>query len=145
MKKLCRFCSEPICNPRAYRMTYCSVTCADSSRRGQGVKGSYVKLNGVHEHRVVAASMLGRPLLPGEIVHHRDGNKKNNDPSNLEVMTQSEHAARHSTGRTHRWERCKFGHPFVESNVLVTSKGFRRCKLCTREYAAAYREMKKHE
>ena len=29
------------------------------------------------------------------IVHHIDGNKRNNDPSNLAVMTQSEHCRIH--------------------------------------------------
>ena len=44
-------------------------------------------------HRQVAAEMLGRPLLPGEIVHHRDGDSANNDPSNLIVLpSQSYHA-----------------------------------------------------
>lgn len=39
--------------------------------------------------------MLGRKLKKGEIVHHKDGNKKNNDPKNLQVMTQSEHCKVH--------------------------------------------------
>lgn len=56
---------------------------------------SYLKLHGRHEHRVVAEQMLGRPLKKGEIVHHKDGNKHNNDPSNLEVMTQSDHIKEH--------------------------------------------------
>lgn len=56
---------------------------------------SYLKLHGRHEHRRVAESMLGRPLKRGEIVHHKDGDKHNNSPENLEVMTQSEHIKAH--------------------------------------------------
>lgn len=46
-------------------------------------------------HRVVAEQKLGRPLVAGEIVHHIDGNKRNNAPENLQVMTQSKHAQIH--------------------------------------------------
>ena len=56
---------------------------------------TYRKRHGRHEHRVVAEEMLGRPLKRNEIVHHIDGNKHNNDPSNLRVMTQSEHVRLH--------------------------------------------------
>lgn len=48
------------------------------------------------EHRVVMERQLGRPLREDEIVHHIDENKSNNDPSNLEVMSQSEHARLHA-------------------------------------------------
>ena len=40
---------------------------------------------------------LGRPLEKGEIVHHKDEDKKNNKPSNLELMaSQSQHAKHHA-------------------------------------------------
>jgi hypothetical protein len=37
------------------------------------------------EHRLVMAEILGRPLAPDEVVHHKDGNRLNNDPTNLEL------------------------------------------------------------
>lgn len=65
------------------------------SKRKRGSGKGYTKIDGRHKHRVVAEEMLGRPLAPGEIVHHKDGDKRNNEPDNLEVMTQSEHIREH--------------------------------------------------
>lgn len=72
-----------------------------SLERYTGSRANYIKLMGRHMHRAVAEQMLGRPLQKGEIVHHRDGDKWNNDPSNLEVMTQAEHARIHCHIRWH--------------------------------------------
>lgn len=49
----------------------------------------------LYEHRLVMEEQLGRPLLSSEIVHHIDGKKSNNDPSNLMLMTRSTHIKEH--------------------------------------------------
>ena len=70
------------------------------SRLGRGEGVTYTKTYGRHTHRVVAEQMLGRPLLKGEVVHHIDGNKRNNHPDNLMVFpSQSEHVRWHASHR----------------------------------------------
>ena len=68
-------------------------TFSGESRRRSGV--GYVKLHQRHEHRVIAEKLVGRPLLSSEVVHHKDGNKQNNHPDNLEVLTRAEHLRVH--------------------------------------------------
>jgi hypothetical protein len=50
-----------------------------------------------YEHRIVAEQKLGRTLNPGEVVHHIDGNRQNNDLSNIEVWpSNADHLRQHS-------------------------------------------------
>lgn len=50
----------------------------------------------VRLHRYIASITLGRWLTSEEHVHHIDGNRLNNKPENLEVMSNSEHMRLHS-------------------------------------------------
>ena len=50
-------------------------------------------------HRHVASVSIGRWLLGDEVVHHIDRDKTNNNPSNLSVMSSSEHAILHTRVR----------------------------------------------
>lgn len=51
----------------------------------------------VYTHMLVAEKILGRFLLPEEVVHHKDLNKLNNDPNNIMVFaTNSDHARFHA-------------------------------------------------
>lgn len=87
-----------------YANRWCSRRCYDADRREN--RTSYPKVGARHEHRVVAERMLGRPLRPGEVVHHRDGDKQNNAEENIEVLSgQSEHVKLHRPSRWRHRER----------------------------------------
>lgn len=72
---------------------FCSMTCRRAFMSTNSA--NYLRVGRKYVHRLVAEQKLGRPLLPGETVHHIDGDKLNNDPSNIAVLTShSEHMKR---------------------------------------------------
>lgn len=107
---ICVVCSTPF-SVRPSRVKkgakYCSYPCHQigEGRKGGAVRGeqvkalsegkAYTKTRGRHTHRRAAEHKIGRPLHPGEIVHHLDGDKLNNHPDNLVVMSQADHVRLH--------------------------------------------------
>ena len=106
------------CNKDFYttRNEFCSQKCARIYKKehynhkiymenGYAVRyiDGYNKKGNVKEHRYIMEQYLGRKLNNNEIVHHKDGNKLNNNIDNLEVMLRGEHS------RMHRKEEIKKG------------------------------------
>ena len=58
----------------------------------------YPKRNGIREHRFVWQEANGS-ILPGSVIHHRNGDITDNRLDNLELMTATEHQHHHHLGK----------------------------------------------
>lgn len=73
----------------------------------------------VHYHRHVASISVGRWLNSDEHVHHIDGNKLNNNTSNLEVLSNTEHSKKHNpTGEYTSEDRSIAEYTCVTCNIV---------------------------
>ena len=118
----CEYCQEPIwkeMRPKIRKYRFCGKKCKGQSLQagnrspnwGGGTKRDvhgYTELycpgvpganmsGYIREHRLIAQGMLARPLQHSEVVHHKDGDRANNHPTNLEVCSRGDHIRTHLT------------------------------------------------
>lgn len=74
-------------------LSFCSRKCFKAYKDKNAVW--YKKRGKIHEHRLVAEQAIGRKLKQTEVVHHIDGNRRNNKPKNLQVISREEHGRIH--------------------------------------------------
>lgn len=99
----CEICKVTFERPHGKLRRYCSRSCAMKGRVRDGQvrihpDGAQIKhANGyvlekragewVMQHRLVMEGVIGRPLMDGERVHHKNGKRDDNRPDNLELWT----------------------------------------------------------
>lgn len=122
----CAVCGAPLSRPPAHlarlkRSPTCSPACRAAGMAGQGHwhwrGGRYIDGQGYRriwtpdgyqlEHRVVMERRIGRPLAPHETVHHRNGDRLDNRPQNLELCVNvGDHSLAHHVDRDARGRFC---------------------------------------
>jgi hypothetical protein len=129
----CPICKHAF-KPKRKEQVFCSVTCRQKNngagRNGQKTgpqskqyaarlsKDGYLRMysgkhpyaNGrkeIHWHVMVMEEHIGRPLRPGECVHHINGIKTDNRLENLALMTHADHSKMHTTELSKARQRIK--------------------------------------
>ena len=100
---------EPDSRVKATGGGYYYVSIVDDDGKpdsSHGLKLSDRKKRYLYEHVAKMELHLGRYLEKGEQVDHKDGDKSNNDMSNLELVTLGDHQRDHSNNRgNHFWNK----------------------------------------
>lgn len=88
------------------------------------------KAGKVYEHRYVMSKHLGRWLTTDEVVHHKDGNKTNNNIKNLELTNHKEHGILHAieNGCVYSTKTCQYCN---KQFTITESKHSKSQKFCS--------------
>lgn len=110
---VCENCGDRFINKE--RLTrFCTLRCSMLARYPDRIVSKHdgyvyvrpdAKTPRMAEHRLVMMRMVNGPLPSGHDVHHLNGDKTDNRPENLVIMTRSEHMSLHESDRANRWSR----------------------------------------
>lgn len=111
---------------------------------GKKYRGRYC-----YEHHLVYWQTYGIVPNKNELIHHKDENKHNNDPSNLELKTRKKHAQEYTLERGKTMVELKC--PYCQNNFirekrqtyLQRSKGNYTC--CSRKCVGRFTNLSKTE
>ena len=131
INKVCKSCGRPFTTTEADLRKgggkYCSCECYHISRRGKRSSnwkgGRKVNIHGyveiykpehqnadvsgyVKEHVFVMSEKIGRAILKGEVVHHKNEIRDDNRIENLRLMPRGDHARLHNKGAIFSFEHC---------------------------------------
>jgi hypothetical protein len=79
----------------------------------------------IREHVWVMSRMVGSPVPKGFEVHHMDGDKQNNSPSNLMLCTRAQHQHMHKIMHAVNacgnpdWRPCRFCHKHDSTDAMI--------------------------
>ena len=105
---------------------------------GRKYRGRYC-----YEHHLVWEKHTGSPVPDGCIVHHKDGDKHNNNISNLQLMSEKEHKNLHGNLQTKKIAivKCPFCGKVFEKDARILK--FRTLVFCSRQCIGKYGYTKK--
>ena len=120
-----------------YTSVRCEYTCGMKTwNHPRGYLLTTIKENGKRKfmlvHRLIMEQHLGRKLTRGETVHHVDGNKTNNEITNLELMQLGKHSKLHN--KDDRNFRDLHGNSKSVWNKGTASYTDVSCAVCGKEY-----------
>lgn len=109
------------------------LTLEEISKLPKGVNGGYIirYLSKGHpqrpyksaswqfEQRLVAEALLGRPLKKAESIHHKNGDKLDNMPLNLQLMNKSSHPRLHNPLKGEFIQCLNCGNPFYRPRAWI--------------------------
>jgi len=155
-KKKCYVCGDPVeglglCNRHYHRLKkYGSPYILKNRPDGTGtIDDGYVSImknkQRKKEHVWVVEEILGKELPKGAIVHHVDGNRSNNVPSNLVVcQNRSHHMLIHKRKLAYEacgmadFRQCRYCKAWVSVTELVYADRRHFHKECRLKYSREY-------